>query len=50
MPVAELPHAGGLAAEMHACVIEPVGEDERLGTEHGLVEQRLEHRGIGLEA
>ena len=50
MPVAELPHAGGLAAEMHARVIEPVGEDERLGTEHGLVEQRLEHRGVGLEA
>ena len=50
MPVAELPHAGGLAAEMHARVIEPVGEDERLGAEHGLVEQRLKHRGVGLEA
>ena len=50
MAVAELPHAGRLAAEMHARMIEPVGEDERLGAEHGLVEKRLQHRGIGLEA
>ena len=38
MAVAELPRAGGLAAEMHARVIEPVGEDERLVTQHRLVE------------
>ena len=50
MTVAELPHAGGLTAEMHARMIEPVGEDERLGTEHCFVEQRLKHRGVGLKA
>ena len=50
MTVAELPHASGLTAEMHARVIEPVGEDERLGTEHCLVEQRLKHGGVGLKA
>ena len=50
MPVAELAHASRLAAEMHAGVVEAVGEDERLGAEHGPVEQGGEHRGIGLEA
>ncbi len=31
MAVADLPHAGRLAAEMHAGVIETVGKNERLG-------------------
>ena len=50
MTVADLPHASGLTAEMHARVIEPIGEYERLGAEHGPVEQRLKHGGVGLEA
>ena len=50
MAVADLPHAGRLAAEMHAGVIETVGKDERLGAEHAPVEQRLEHGGVGLKA
>ena len=50
MPVADLPHPRRLTAEMHAGVIEAVGEDERLGAEHVAVEKRLEHGGVGLEA
>jgi hypothetical protein len=50
MPVAGLANAGGLAAEMHARVVEAVGEDERLRSEHGPIEQSGEDRGIGLEA
>ncbi len=38
MPVAELAHARGLAAEMHARVVEAVGEDERLGAKRGAIE------------
>ena len=41
MAVADLAHARRGAAEMDARVIEPVGEDERLGAEHAPVEQRL---------
>ena len=50
MAIADLARAGRGAAEMDARVIEPVGENERLGAEHAPVEQRLQHRGIGLEA
>ena len=50
VPVADLADAGRLAAEMHARVIEAVGEDKRLGAEHGPVKQSSEDRGIGLEA
>ncbi len=50
MTVADLPRARRLAAEMHACVIEAVGEDERFGAEHASVEKRLKRRGVGLEA
>ncbi|ODS01513.1 hypothetical protein AUC69_06605 [Methyloceanibacter superfactus] len=45
-----LAHARRLAAEMHAGVVEAVGENQRLGAEHGAIEQRLQHRGVGLEA
>ena len=50
MAVAELPHPRRLAAEMHAGVIEAIGEHQRLVAEHGAVEQRLQHGGVGLEA
>ena len=50
MAIADFAHAGGGAAEMHAGVIEPVGEDERLGAEHAPVEQRLQDRSICLKA
>src|SRR5262245_47162851 len=49
MTIAELAHASRLAAEMHACVIEAVGEDKRIGAEHVAVEQRRKHGGVGLE-
>src|SRR5690349_19889452 len=47
MPVANLANACGLAAEMHARVVEAVGEDERLRAEHGPIEQSGKDRGIG---
>ena len=50
MTVADLPHPRRLAAEMHARVIEAVGEDERLGAEHASVEKGLKRGGVGLEA
>jgi len=50
MAVADLARAGRGAAEMDARMIEPVREYERLGAEHAPVEQRLQNRGIGLEA
>src|SRR5512143_406778 len=50
MPVADLANAGRLAAEMHAGVVEAVGEDKRLGAEHSPVKQSREDSGIGLEA
>lgn len=38
MAIADLAHARRLAAKMHAGVIEPVGENQRLGAEYALVE------------
>ena len=49
VPVTDLPRPGRLTAEMHAGVIEPVGEDKRFRTEHAPVEKRLQHGGIGLK-
>ena len=50
MAVADLPRTRRLAAEMHAGVIEAVGEDERLGAKHASIENGLERGGVGLEA
>ena len=50
MAIAKLAHPRSGAAEMHACMIEAVGEDKGLGAEHGAVEQGLQDSGIGLKA
>jgi hypothetical protein len=50
VPVSDLTNAGRLAAEMHAGVVQAVGEDERFGAEHASIEQRLQDRRIRLEA
>ncbi len=50
MTVADLPRPSGVAAEMHAGVVEAVGEDERLGAKHAAIENGLERGGVGLEA
>ena len=41
MAKTDLARAGRGAAEMDARVIEPIGENERLGAEHATVKQRL---------
>lgn len=50
MAVADLAYARGGAAEMHAGVIEAVGEHKGLRPEHVAVKKSVEHGGVGLKA
>ena len=50
MAVADLADAGSRATEVHAGVIEPIGENKRLGAQDLDIEEGLEHRRIGLKS
>ena len=50
MTVTMLAHASSLASEMHAGMVQPVRKNQRLGSQHLLVENSLKNSGIGLKA